>query len=594
MPTTVSDPGNIATADKAVMNPSHPKWGSPVEPPRVVVDPDSFKWTETFDFVVVGLGGAGVAAAVEAAERNVSVLAVDRYEGGGSSTANGGVFYAGGGTRIQREVGVEDTPEEMFKYLRLETQGVVADETLRRFCDTSAETVDWLLDHGAKLSSEGVCKYKINYPPLKYHLYNSDNSLVPAYAAQAKPAARGHRTAVSNKGKAWGLGFGIWEPLRDAAFKAGVRLDKYSEGRQLILDATGRVVGIKVLTIPAGSPEAAKFARYIRNADYLMMLIPPVLPIAAVAIGMAKRYLAAAARIEAEHREVRYIRALQGVLLSTGGFILNSTMVEYYAPRYSRGMPNGTLGDTGSGIRLGQSAGGALGAMGSVMGGCNINGPRAWSTGIVVNKLGERISHEGSYAATLGHAVVHSPEGVAYLIFDARIRKAAIKQIGFGAEIVKYQRQLAIFNLLFNIKKAATVEKLAARIGVPPEKLRATVEKHNRAARGEQLDAMGKVPAEMSVLDSGPFYAIDVSVHSRLFPLAVLTLGGLQVDEATGGVKHESGEVIQGLYAAGRTAVGICSNIYMSGLSYSDCVFSGRRAGRDVADRKQAQSEAMI
>lgn len=40
---------------------------------------------------------------------------------------------------------------------------------------------------------------------------------------------------------------------------------------------------------------------------------------------------------------------------------------------------------------------------------------------------------------------------------------------------------------------------------------------------------------------------------------------------------------IRGLYAAGRTAAGICSNSYVSGLSPADCVFSGRRAGRHVA-----------
>ena len=42
-----------------------------------------------------------------------------------------------------------------------------------------------------------------------------------------------------------------------------------------------------------------------------------------------------------------------------------------------------------------------------------------------------------------------------------------------------------------------------------------------------------------------------------------------------------------GLYAAGRNAVGICSNSYVSGLSLSDCIFSGRRAGRHAAAQAQ-------
>jgi len=236
------------------MDPNSPLWASPVEAPLVIDDASAPHWDDAADLVVVGFGGAGVAAALEAAEQGVSVLALDRYEGGGSSAANGGIYYAGGGTKIQREAGVEDSPQEMFKYLSIEAEGVVSEETLRQFCNESAATVDWLLAHGALLSSSGVFRKKVSYPPLNYHLYHPDNSLVPAYATRAKPAARGHRTAVYNRGKAWGLGWGIWKPLAAAALKAGVRFDKYTEVRQLILDRHGSVVGVKALSIRAALP----------------------------------------------------------------------------------------------------------------------------------------------------------------------------------------------------------------------------------------------------------------------------------------------------------------------------------------------------
>ena len=48
-------------------------------------------------------------------------------------------------------------------------------------------------------------------------------------------------------------------------------------------------------------------------------------------------------------------------------------------------------------------------------------------------------------------------------------------------------------------------------------------------------------------------------------------------------VRRADGAVVPGLYAAGRTAVGLCSHSYVSGLSLADCVFSGRRAGRSAA-----------
>ena len=565
------------------MDPNSPQWASPVEAPLVIEDASARQWDDAADLVVVGFGGAGVAAALEAAEDGVNVLALDRYEGGGSSAANGGVFYAGGGTRIQREAGVEDTPEEMFKYLSLETQGVVSEQTLRTFCNESAATVDWLLAHGALLSSSGVFSKKVSYPPLKYHLYHPDNSLVPAYAARAKPAARGHRTAVYNRGKAWGLGWGIWKPLAAAAAQAGVRFEKYTEVRQLVIDRQGNVLGVKALTIPAGSGAAQRFGRYIRYANKLLELLPPVIPLAAVTIGLARRYLARAGRIEAEERVTRYIRARRGVLLSAGGFILNAAMVEHYAPLYRRGLPNGTLGDTGSGIRLGQSVGGAVGSMDRVTGWCMINPPAAWPRGIVVNKHGARICHEGVYGSTLGDAVAHSPDGVAFLVIDEALYREGLRQIAPGAEFVKYQRQVARLNLLMNRKSAATPQALARAIGVDPQGLARTVEAYNRAAGGEAADVVGKSTEEMSALVHAPLHAIDISVHSRYFPMPMLTLGGLQVDEETGMVRREDGSSIAGLYAAGRTAVGICSNVYMSGLAYADCVFSGRRVGRAVA-----------
>jgi 3-oxo-5alpha-steroid 4-dehydrogenase len=565
------------------MDPKSALWASPVEAPLVIENADAQAWDDSADLVVAGFGGAGVAAALQAAELGVSVLALDRYEGGGSSAANGGVFYAGGGTRLQREAGISDTPEEMFKYLSLETQGIVSDATLRRFCDDSAATVDWLLAHGALMSSSGVWSKKVSYPPLQYHLYHPDNSLVSTYAARARPAARGHRTAVENHGKAWGLGWGIWKPLAAAAVAAGVRFEKYTEVRQLVTDRAGRVLGVKALAIPANSAAARRFARYIRTANRLLELIPPVIPLAAVTIGLARRYLAAAGRIEAEERVTRFVRARRGVVLSAGGFILNPVMVAHYAPLYRRGLPNGTLGDTGSGIRLGQSVGGALGSMDRVTGWCMINPPAAWPRGIVVNKHGARICHEGVYGSTLGDAVAHSPEGIAFLIIDEALYREGKRQIAPGAQYVKYQRQVARLNMLMNRRSAATPEALARAIGVDPQGLKATISAYNRAARGEAPDVVGKAPEEMSALEQAPLHAIDISVHSRYFPMPMLTLGGLKVDEDSGQVLREDGAPVGGLYAAGRSAVGLCSNVYMSGLAYADCIFSGRRVGSHVA-----------
>ena len=132
--------------------------------------------------------------------------------------------------------------------------------------------------------------------------------------------------------------------------------------------------------------------------------------------------------------------------------------------------------------------------------------------------------------------------------------------------------------------RGRTLEEVAAKAGVDPAGLRATVEAHNTAIETGAPDPVGK-PAEFTEpVRDAPFWLLDVSIRpSVINPCPMLTLGGVVVDEQTGAVVDERGAAIPGLFAAGRTAVGICSNSYVSGLSLSDAVFSGRRAGLNAA-----------
>jgi 3-oxo-5alpha-steroid 4-dehydrogenase len=137
--------------------------------------------------------------------------------------------------------------------------------------------------------------------------------------------------------------------------------------------------------------------------------------------------------------------------------------------------------------------------------------------------------------------------------------------------------------MLLGAKKASSLEALAAKLKADPSKLRQSLEAANAAARGEREDPFGKSMDMRHDMSRGPYLALDISIGNPTFPLATLTLGGLNVDETNGQVLQASGQAISGLYAAGRTAMGLPSSRYVSGLSLADCVFSGRRAGRAVA-----------
>ncbi len=71
------------------------------------------KWDEEVDIVVVGSGFAGLTAAYEAKKAGANVIVIDKMPvAGGNSAINGGIMGVPG-TEIQKEKGIEDSPELM-------------------------------------------------------------------------------------------------------------------------------------------------------------------------------------------------------------------------------------------------------------------------------------------------------------------------------------------------------------------------------------------------------------------------------------------------------------------------------------------------
>ena len=152
------------------MTPEDKNWHSDVESPKIIEDPNELDWDHSADVVVVGIGGAGVACALQSLELGQSVIALDRFAGGGATAASGGVIYAGGGTPIQIAAGVEDSVENMFNYLKMEIGEIVSDETLMDFCRESAPTIEWMQSHGVDLRPT-LWPKKTSYPAPQYFLY---------------------------------------------------------------------------------------------------------------------------------------------------------------------------------------------------------------------------------------------------------------------------------------------------------------------------------------------------------------------------------------------------------------------------------------
>ncbi|MGC6472039.1 MAG: FAD-binding protein [Parvibaculales bacterium] len=566
------------------MDAQSPDWFSNVTDAHQVKNYDAVEWAEEADLVVVGLGGAGVATALQGMENGLTVITLDKFAGGGATKASGGVFYAGGGTQMQKDAGIEDTPQNMFEYLKLEVEGIVSEETLKRFCDTSVETYDWLVANGVEFRSTHWPS-KTSYPGPEYFLYHSDNTLVSNIRKKIPPSARGHRgfVPIEQGRKAINLGGSIFDPLKETALQKGMMFHDYTEVRTLVTDEAGRVCGVKVDYFE-DEKSKKKYINYLAKANRYFMMWPPILPGYKFFAGRGTALLMKARQLEGS-RQTRFIGAKKAVMLSAGGFVYNREMMAHYAPKFTDTLPLGTDGDSGAGIRLGQSVSGKIDNMHRISPWRFINPPFSFAKGIIVNKHGRRFINETVYGATMGVEIGEHQEGKAWLILNRALTKAALAEVS-GGKALSFQRDLARLNVWFGSVKADTLEALAGKTGLPLDALTEEITTYQKAVAGIQEDSFGKDQSEVSDLTDGPYYALDISLNAKLFPCPAITLGGLVVDESTGEVLNDQGRPVAGLYASGRNAVGICSQNYVSGLSISDCVFSGRRAADHIAGKQ--------
>ncbi|SPJ26046.1 FAD-dependent oxidoreductase [Palleronia abyssalis] len=166
-----------------------------------------------YDVIIIGAGGAGLAAAIEATDAGARVLLVDAgAKAGGSTALSGGVYWASG-TSLQRQAGVEDDADSQFRYYMTVNQYKVDPALVRRYCDMSGPTFEWMVDLG------------INFP--------LDN----LYVSGVDKIRRGHR--------AGGHGAEIAEVLEGALSGRSVDLATQTRVEGLIVE-DGRIAGVEV------------------------------------------------------------------------------------------------------------------------------------------------------------------------------------------------------------------------------------------------------------------------------------------------------------------------------------------------------------
>jgi succinate dehydrogenase/fumarate reductase flavoprotein subunit len=331
-----------------------------VRDPREI---ESFE--EETDVLVVGLGAAGAAAALEAARAGADTLVLERAAGGGGTSAmSGGVLYLGGGTPLQTACGFRDSPQAMFDYL-MASCGEGPDEAkLRLYCEGSVEHYAWLVQQGVPFKPVFYhgCSGE---PPTDDGLVWSGSERAYPFRERAEPAPRGHVPAAPHQ-----AGPLLMQKLCAAVDASTARVAASHRCVALLQEPDGSVVG-------------------------------------AVA--------------ESFGRE-RAIRARRGVVLTTGGFINDAGMIAAHQPLVRRcKFRVGAEGDDGSGIRLGISAGAATIHMDAASISLPVTQPWGLKRGLLVNAQGQRFVNEDAYYGRLGEFALFHHGGRAWLVVDDAI-----------------------------------------------------------------------------------------------------------------------------------------------------------------------------
>lgn len=110
---------------------------------------------KTVDVVIAGAGGAGMTAAITAAQDGKSVLILEKASmaGGNSSRATGGMNAAE--THYQEEEGIEDSVDLFVSDTMAGGHDINDPDLVQTLAENSSEAIDWLDSIGAPLSNIG-------------------------------------------------------------------------------------------------------------------------------------------------------------------------------------------------------------------------------------------------------------------------------------------------------------------------------------------------------------------------------------------------------------------------------------------------------
>jgi len=495
---------------------------------------------KTADVVVIGGGGAGLAAAVSALQNDATVIVLEKMPSvGGSTIMAGGQYNAVDDVRQQA---YEMRPELITELESYTTQEPV-NETHKRVMEELASQI-------------------------KEYKTNGNTYIFDSPQLHALQAFRGG-DQVGN--------LELLETLTNGAEDSIGWLESLGvEFRDEVATVTGALwqrTHQFVKPLVTGPIDAYMEFISSKGSDAEIMLNTAATEL------IVENDKIVGVKAKQGNNEV-IIKANNGVVIATGGFARNSEMVKKYDTHWGGldklGSTN-SVSATGDGITMAETVGANLVGMefiqllpvgdpvtGGMQGNISINAANQ----LFVNNDGNRFVAEDARRDVLTQGLIKQPDQIMWILHDAH---------EYYNEEVRNDFNETIGQLVESgvVVKGETIEELAANMGVSPENLRATVDAYNEAVAGNTADPMGKKLLQDS-FDKGPFYA------SKRVPTIHHTMGGLEINTISQVISKE-GSVIKGLYAAGEVTGGIHGANRLGGNAIPDTVVFGKIAGESAA-----------
>ena len=493
------------------------------------------------DLIIVGAGGAGLSAAVTAKDLDVkNVLVLEKMPViGGNTLRCASAFNAADPDRQKALPMTETLKEAVVKAI---SEKPVSEEHAKLMADVKAKYEAYLKSGSKTLFDcpewHALQTYnggdKVGQIPLIRQY--SNNVLDTLHWMQSKGSPVMDRVSPG-AGALWQrthqldapAGLGLIDPLYQSAVKQGVNFKLGMRVQDLILNDKGRVIGVTATDKVGNKYE---------------------------------------------------FTSKDGVILATGGYSQNKEMRRKSAPHLTPEMVSTNQpGATGDGIVIATRHGADTTGMNYVQvyplatpGTGALQGRARKMSGlddvIDVNKNGERFVKEDARRDEFVAAIKKQPGGVVYDINDSSIVKP----------LNSFNEDVETLVSIGRIYKADSLADLAKQLGMPADKLEATVAEFNKMVEAKNDPKFGRKLFDRPIVKP-PFYATPraPSIHH--------TMGGLQIS-TNAQVLDKNGKPIPGLYAAGEVTGGIHGSNRLGGNATADVLTFGRIAAKSAVAYK--------